>query len=708
MRYFFGFLLLSVFGCRSVVAQVDSTTIPNSENGWYLSPHGTIRVLVLFAEIEHDKNPGKNPANDAAEHWPKGQLPTWKDNLFDPLPSAQPTAMITRYFHDVSLGDYTVLGDYVDRMFTLKESEYAEVGSAHSIGSVTVKEANKRMDSLITKHGLRIADFDLWQDGGKAGLPKVNKPDSPHKYDHVMVIARNSGLTHGQGSTDQGSPGRLWGYESDTQSRFGGMNALPFEILKHEYNHLLLGGNNFHSGGGNAAQFDSYTLCMQGGWSLMGAANSSLLTCSAWDRDRLGWKGQGAPYRVNAHDPSNAFIDADLDPIAGDTGLFILKDFVTTGDALRIRMPFLPEGEYRQWLWVENHQTFSHNGSPTDLFHWENSDVGCVSDATPGLFMTMQIEREEKRGKDVFGGSADYLHPLTASGHYDVVITDDTIRPSCPFNGEARAYRLEDRWQDPLSGNCEQELVVFDRNGDGKVERGEHYVMGSGYRPDGSIANDAAFFGAARHAWRANGNRVLGIGSNPSSANMLTLGCSAKKERNSGKAPDNRTVYLNGIRVELVEQRANGDIAVRISTGETRLAENIRWCADSIVLPPLQGKDGRSLTVLAGKRLLIDRSRTPTRMALQEEVKGVRYFAPATRFTISSGATVKLEANSELRLENGSIIHVMPGADISLDPSAKLSVDASSRIVLHGNAQLQGKARMIKKLKKKKRIRSVA
>ena len=56
-------------------AQTDTATVPHSDNGWYLSPHDTIRVLVLFCEIEYDQNPGKNPANDAAEHWPKGQLP---------------------------------------------------------------------------------------------------------------------------------------------------------------------------------------------------------------------------------------------------------------------------------------------------------------------------------------------------------------------------------------------------------------------------------------------------------------------------------------------------------------------------------------------------------------------------------------------------------------------------------------------------------
>ena len=81
-----------------------------------------------------------------------------------------------------------------------------------------------------------------------------------------MVITRNSGLPHGTGSTDGGSPGKLFGYGADTQSRFGGNNALPFEILKHEFNHLLIGGNNFHSGGGNASQFESYQRLVRMGW----------------------------------------------------------------------------------------------------------------------------------------------------------------------------------------------------------------------------------------------------------------------------------------------------------------------------------------------------------------------------------------------------------------------------------------------------------
>ncbi len=698
------FLWLAALLCASALAQTgtapDSLNMPNSANGWYLSPHGTIRILVIFAEIDYDKDPSKDPQPQPTERWPKGELPTWKDDLFDPFPLEQPQAMVSRYYRDISMGGFVVLGDYIDHLVTIRQSEHKDL---RDLSGLAWAEANKA-GSLHTAHKLSVADFDHWTDGGKPGMPKVNKPDANPSYDHVMVILRNSSLTHGQGSTDAGSAGLLFGHPSDTQSRFGAMNGLPFGILKHEFNHLLLGGNNFHSGGGNAAIFDSYLLCVQGGWSMMGAANSSLLTCSGWDRDRLGWKVHGAPFRIYAHGTGGQWVNGDIDPMAGDTGLFVLKDFVTHGDALRIRMPFLPEGTYRQWLWVENHLTMARNGSPTDCFHWEDTNAPCISKAVPGLYMAMQIEREDRTGASIYSGSADYLHALTASGHYDVILTNDTVRPSCPFNSQAIAYRLEHRWENPLSGNSEQELVVYDRNNDGKVGRGENFVMGAGYRPDGTLVDDAGFFGAERDAWTMGGKRVLGMGTNPSSANMLTLRCNGMRELNKGMAPDARTVYLNGIRVELVEQHANGDAIVRIGTGDTRLERDLRWCADSIVLPPLRGHDGNSLTVARGGKLKLDRSRTPTRMDLQEVVKGFGYFAPPTRFTISSGARMMLEPRSVLELANGSVLHIMPGSELAVTKSAKVKVDASSAIIVHGDAKFTAKRSTLRKLRRKGRL----
>ncbi|MCB0766729.1 MAG: hypothetical protein KDB95_05925 [Flavobacteriales bacterium] len=673
-----------------------------SENGWYLSPHGTIRILVLFVEIDFDAKPEKDPQPNGAEHWHKGQLPTWKDRVFDPFPMAVQKADVSRYYQDISLGRYTVLGDYIDTLITLKESEYPGVHQAHSIGMHAVKEANKR-GSLRTRHGLTVADFDLWKARGRAGEPKLAGPDDPHSYDHVMVIVRNSGLGHGQGSTDSGSPGELYGFRSDTQSRFGAMNDLPFEILKHEFNHLLIGGNNFHSGGGNAAQFESTFLPLQGGWSMMGASGSSLLTCCAWDRDRMGWMPDGVTHRIRARDRSDREVNADLDPLAGDTGVYVLRDFVTTGDALRIRMPFIPEDQVQQWLWVENHQGSKRNGSPTDRFHWEGINPCVTGVVEPGLFMTMQVGREERVGPSIFNGAADYLRPVLANGNFDLHLRGDTLHNSCPFGTNSLYFVRDPELANPFTGNQEQELPVYDRDGNGKVQRTEHWVPGVRFE-QGEPDLDLILFGRPDHAFRMNGVRSIGMCTNPSTANMMTLFSSNTRTSYGTGAPNVRTIHLNGMRVDLLEMRANGDAVVRVSTNDTRMSSDQRWCADSIILPPLRGMDGHSLTVLSGNRLLLDRSRTPTRMSPADSSAGGPWFSDPTRLTIAAGASILVEDHATLELKNNSAVHLMPTSRLVLARKARLCLPEGSRIVVHGDARLEGRAKHFRKARRRGRI----
>ncbi len=165
---------------------------------------------------------------------------------------------------------------------------------------------------------------------------------------------------------------------------------------------------------------------------------------------------------------------------------------------------------------------------------------------------------------------------------------------------------------------------------------------------------------------------------------------------NGGRKPDNRTVYLNGISVELLEQRADGAIALRVRAGDTRLAADVRWCADSIVLPRLNGFQGTALTLAQGRTLRLDRSGTPTRLAGQGARRGGgHWFSPPTRFTVADGARVVLERKARLQLLNGSVMHLMPGAELRLAKKAKLDVQAGARIVLHGPATVQAKPRVL-------------
>jgi hypothetical protein len=690
-------LLSASLACAQAPSGPDSTAVPNSANGWYLSPQGTIRVLVIFAEVVYDKHPEQDPQPKGTDKWPNGQLPRWKDKLFDPFPTDRPKGEVTRYYRDMSLGRFTVLGDYIDRLVVIRESEH---NSLRDWSGLAWEGANA-FGTLHTAHGFTMADFDLWQDGGKPGMPKVNRPDEPHSYDHVMVILRNSSLKHGNGSTDAGTAGLLYGHPSDTQSRFGAMNDLPFAILKHEFNHLLLGSNNFHSGGGNAPVFATYFMPVQGGWSMMGAANSSLLTACAWDRDRLGWRPEGSTYRIRARDAAGHEVNGDIDPLAGDTGIFVLRDFIPTGDALRIRMPFLPDDEYPQWLWLENHQTEARNGCPTDHFHYE---MPCVKPAVPGIYAQMQVDKDQRSGTNIYGGYADYLRPVLANGNYDRRLRGDTIVFQCLWPAPTQPYITSDRTANPLSGWQDQEFPLFDQDNNGKLTRKEAITPRVEVH-NGRMIDEGQYLGNTRQVFTPQGNHRIGMGTNPPSSNMLTLACNMFTEKNKAQPPDNRTVYLNGISVELLEQRPDGGIVLHVRSGDTRIDNDVRWCADSIVLPKLNGYRGTALTLAQGRTLEVDRSGTPTHMDQQGmRPDGTYWFSPPTKFTVAAGARMVLERKAKLRLKNNSVLHIMPGASVELAPKAKLDVQAGTRIVLHGDAKLLAKSSWLRKMRKKGRI----
>ena len=692
-------LLLVLIG-RVCVAQPDTVNVPHSTNGWYLSPHGTIRVLVLFCELEYDKSPQRDPQPNGAEHWPKGELPSWADDLFDPQPAAAYLGQISRYYHDMSLGRYTVLGDYLDTMLTIRESEHPTLGNAHGIGALAVKEANE-MGALRTKHASGIGDFDLWKRGGKPGLPKRSGPDSPHSYDHVMVIARNSGLTHNQGSVDPGSPGKLFGFESDSQSRFGGMYGMPFEILQHEFNHMFFGGNNFHAGGGNAGIFTRYFLCMQGGWSMMGGANSALLTGNAWDRRRLGWRAADSPFEINVRDARGQAVSGDLDPLMGDTGLYVLRDFMSTGDALRIKLPHLSDKEHPQWLWLENHQTAARNGILSDRFHYE-SGWPCIEGAVPGLYAFVQVDRENMSGSDLFGGHSDYIRAVPASGFHDYELRGDTVTFQCLWAGPAPPMVQKASFANGLTGASELEIPLFDTGQDELLGAVPRIII-----DNGSFEDRSYVLGHGRQAFVPGRHRGLGLGTNPPLANMLTWTSTQGRPTYPGGGPDNRTVHLTDIALELLEQRNDGSIAVRVARNRVRVEGEARFCADSVVLhPPLDGALP-ALDATEGATIRIDRSRTPTRGKGMQRAGGRRWWSAPTAFTLERGARMRFASKATLAIENGSTLNLLDGSAVELHRKARVKMDDDARIVLHGSAEVRGTRKQMRRLSRSGRMTRV-
>lgn len=135
---------------------------------------------------------------------------------------------------------------------------------------------NKLQSNIITKNGFSsINDFDLWT-SESSGVEKHKIPNG--KWDYVILAIRNSlnpGNPNGHGTATNVS---LLGFDVDKACIICvGDSKNPAHVIRHEYAHTLLGGNDFHTCGGGWADTYNYWIPQTGGWSLLGLYGSSLM-----------------------------------------------------------------------------------------------------------------------------------------------------------------------------------------------------------------------------------------------------------------------------------------------------------------------------------------------------------------------------------------------------------------------------------------------
>lgn len=663
-------ILLILFVTNSAIGQDIS-----AKNGWFLPTSGALRVLVIFAEIDYDVHPEKDPLPGGSDVWKKGALPEYKDSLFDPFWNPEPHAAMTAYYAECSFGKLMVLGDYISAIITVKESE-VRIENAFSVKE-KIREKINQMPELITGSHLSVEEFDYWKRSKVAGAAKVNEPDDPHSFDHVMLFLRNyHRWGSASGNASAGNFGKIHGYNSDTQSNFTGGNYFPFDILHHEFNHLLVGGNNFHVGGGLGAGA-GYFIPTQGGWSMMGGANSCFLTCNAWDRNRFNWKPDDKIHIIGCLDEKGEQVNADLNSAeVYQQGIYILRDFISTGDALRVKLANIPGTEFEQWIWIENHQTSVNNGSRFDKFHYQEED--CVTKPTPGIYAYLQVDKGIPYGSYAFGGFGDYLRPMPADGMYDFEFEWTKQQNACV--NQAMYYPfMKHKWmENPLTGCHDLEIPPVDLDSNGSIYKKEQIFpaiekVGSEYH------KNLFWLGHSRHAFTRQGNHVIGMGTNPSTASMITLVSDNTITRSVKK--NNRITRLNGIEIRILEELEDGSIKVSVRFDQTRIDNDVRWCSDSIVLPTIPTKDGVSLVLSASKKMRLCRSRTPTRIDHPDKVNGETFFSDPTTLFVETGARVKLESKSCIQIEDGSRLVFDVATYLEMGRKAKIRIENGALVL---------------------------
>ena len=671
----------------------------DSRNGYYLSPHDTIRMLVVFAELDYTDTTIDPSINWHDHYWDAHSLPIWADSLFAAYDTTDFSyKRVTRYYQYASSNNHIVLGDYLiapdnGRIFHMTTSN----------GIVNVSELvstinNKLQSNIITKNGFSsINDFDQWT----SGSPGVEKNKIPNgKWDYVILAIRNSlnpGNPNGH-TTTTNVP--LLGFDVDKACIICvGDSKNPAHVIRHEYAHTLLGGNDFHTCGGGWADTYNYWIPQTGGWALLGLYGSSLMCWNAWDRYRLGWKGVGNTYDISARCSDGITeVNGDIDFNNGN-GVYVLRDFVTTGDALRIKLPFIHENrEYPEWIWLENHQGFNNNNVEFDK--WQYQEENCVEDFAPGLMAYIQINnniRESSAWSDVYNNQyADYLNPLTANGFWDRSFLTDTVFNECVSYSWTRPFIRYG--ENPLTGCGDQSYYSVDIDGndflscntnDKKYDQLNNWTTISG----NDTLTNLFQLGHSSHSFTLNGNKKIGIGTNPSSAPLINMVGQINQYYN---AKNLRTTYLNGISIEILEQYANGNIKVRIRFDDVDVDNDVRWCSDSIVLNNIQTNSGYSLNVKAGKTILLDQGLNATRMTNPILFNGQKIFASPTTFTIQPDVKIHLEDDASIILDNSSKLHlrersscvIEDGATLEIKSGTVLQLDDCSSLVIKGSGML--------------------
>ena len=165
------------------------TTPPTNPN----DPNSPIilRTLLIFSEISPGSS-GYSP--DVSANWSVGQLPTFKDLLFDkvyPFPNGYPEGLITKFYYDASFGKFILLGDYLIDNRPGNQNKCFSVTSADP--NLVVNQANLCPSFQVSTPSLTKQNFDYIEAGYSVrGIPKnYNSNGLSTGYDFVSFLFRN-------------------------------------------------------------------------------------------------------------------------------------------------------------------------------------------------------------------------------------------------------------------------------------------------------------------------------------------------------------------------------------------------------------------------------------------------------------------------------------------------------------------------------------
>ncbi|MCS7296938.1 MAG: hypothetical protein RMK19_07105 [Bacteroidia bacterium] len=682
---------------------------PSTEEGFLIPTRDTIYILVVFAEVDYTLCGADPHEQQYGQVWGKDEhghtkVPADADSLLDPSlpPGTAPRGLITRTYVEASFGHLVILGDYLPAVVSVPCHRLPSGGTFSLQQEIELISEALQGQPFSTAHGVSWQAFDRWVLlPQRAGLPKRRTPSQPDptyrpRLDILFVIWRNLAYrldiqkpplpcNYGFGlwtcNTSMPIGPFTGGVETASSYTTCGTAKGAATGFLAEFFHGLYGGNHWHTAGGAGFHtFPFLSICR--GLSTQGGRP---IYAIGYDRWVMGWKAPNKAYLISAVDEEGREVSTDLrQPSRPETLRVWLRDFLTTGDAIRIRLPYTEKGGpmvKNQYLWLENRRFISSSEV------WGSEALtNCTSKPPsplrgfPGVYAYIQVGKDKKEGTDIY--SADFSHPnglgswifwLPAEGRYDFIVRETP---------KGWAIDKSASLPNPFLGMHDFYLAM-DIDGDGVIRSGQEW-KGYGileWRGDSVCAS----WYSMGDEWDAfSPRRLLSIGTNPAPTPVYTLRSEEGYRLPAPMRPatyDNRIIWLSGLCIEIEEERSDGAILLQIRWNETRVRNATRWCGDIRLLPHPYDSSAPALHLLG--KVILDRSLSPIYSHSREyDTLTKRYwFSDTTQLVIESGSRMHIERQARLILRRGSRLIIKPGAIV--EGKGQIEIEPGSTLICH-------------------------
>lgn len=698
-----------------------NTSSPNyNPYGQDVTARGELRILIVYAGFTNDidnQAPDYNnadwPQTDATHPTPGTTFPTNMGGGFY-TSSAQFSASATdrtlsNFYYQMSQFGGNPLRMYAT-IFPKRINVTADDGTSSGGGFFTY--TNNVITALANDPDTRQFDFSqVDQRQGNPNFQFDNSVSSPDGVvDYVLVVWRNAGRPYRLAVAPYAGAGGFAnvGYANNIPSADGkqytistgfthtaGMSGVSQPLFAHEFAHTFYSSPHYLNANGVVGSH----LYSTEGPGMMGYFRT-FFAANAWERWFNGW----VELKTGANGTNSDIQNASS--LAATSGQYILRDYITTGDVMRIRIPN-PDPTVNQYVWLENHQGRSVFDSRIDFLQDGQSPSQPFRKPPRGILAMVEgASDSRKKPLSAYGDQGvNGLKVLSAQGNFDTTPSATTAT----YNNHFYGIPLRDFTNpvaNPFGGHNQITRQRVDTNNDGQIfynptqgndgsrrNEMEFSVVKNGSFEDGFLGPDVTFNTVGQK---------MGLSYNPAIFTHQDYDSVAQK-----LSP----IYLHGLSVELIGKNRAGDITVQVRYDDVDVVKSTRWSGELLVTDVPGAANDADVHVTNEVTLTINKSGTNNRTLLtpardfinptmvrcttgslftQDAHTTVSVEGAQTSLQLDNGSQVLLHNAATLVVRSGALLEVKSGGLLTLEYGSQLRVEAGGTLLLRNGAKLGG------------------